>query len=492
MEKSIKANIVTAQGVMTPVPAAPGSARAGYQPSISSDCNGTPVSLAGVAQIATSTKTNQEEQSPFGRSSVIRRSPPTRPQTTPQTTSQEAVMRGGEEPQAENTNLSALGKLIEGLADYVKNRNNVHHAIKDQVRSIKVAYNKVCDDWSSGARDGKNTAKFEKTTQTSPKVLPRRETKRSRDVEENSPNKVTTKRPKHPAGRETRNPILEVATEKQSALAKPAEKQSAATKPTGDWVVVRKKVRLRKPKPDAVVISSVKEGVTYADILRKLRSDPNLSKVGEEVNKIRRTQKGDLVLELKSSDGRVAGELNRKIESSLEGSVRVNARISETVIDCKDMDDITTKSEICEAFAKAFNLTSLEESAVRSIRKAYGGTQTAKVSLPTDVAHKAIEMRRIKIGWSVCRIREAATVTKCFRCFQFGHHARFCKAEIDRSNVCRKCGNVGHFSKDCKNEPNCVLCKLKGAMHLNHTAGSYRCPEFRKALSNRSKSSSFN
>ena len=72
---SERGKLVTVQEVMTPVPATLGSARAGYQSSISNDCNGTPVGLAGVAQNATSKHTTVE-QLPFNRNSVIKRTPP--------------------------------------------------------------------------------------------------------------------------------------------------------------------------------------------------------------------------------------------------------------------------------------------------------------------------------------------------------------------------------------------------------------------------------
>ena len=130
-----------------------------------------------------------------------------------------------------------------------------------------------------------------------------------------------------------------------------------------------------------------------------------------------------------------------------------------------------------------FEIPDLDESSVKSIRKSYGGTQIAKISLPAEAARKALEMGKIKIGWSLCRIRE----TMCYRCLEYGHMAKLCTAEKDRSRLCRKCGVEGHISKSCAAEPNCMLCKSNGGTDLKHIAGSYRCPVFKKALSMRQK-----
>ncbi|KAH8300844.1 hypothetical protein KR044_006941, partial [Drosophila immigrans] len=53
----------------------------------------------------------------------------------------------------------------------------------------------------------------------------------------------------------------------------------------------------KKARPDALVIKTTGE-VTYAEILRKVKTDGNLQGLGEAVTKIRRTQQGELLIEL--------------------------------------------------------------------------------------------------------------------------------------------------------------------------------------------------
>ncbi|CAD7087981.1 unnamed protein product [Hermetia illucens] len=59
------------------------------------------------------------------------------------------------------------------------------------------------------------------------------------------------------------------------------------------------KLRTRR---DAIVISS-KGNLSYAEVLTNVEADPDLKDLSGNVNRIRRTQKGDLMFERKRSSG---------------------------------------------------------------------------------------------------------------------------------------------------------------------------------------------
>lgn len=157
------------------------------------------------------------------------------------------------------------------------------------------------------------------------------------------------------------------------------------------------------------------------------------------------------------------------------------------VIECKDLDEIATKSEICETLQSQLGLQSVSEANVIRLRKAYGDTQIASISLPVEAAKKAIAAGKVRIGWVVCRIREQSQVHKCFKCWQLGHIAKACTSSQDRSSLCRKCGEQGHFAKDCNGKPKCVFCVEMKNSDSGHIAGSSNCPVFRKAFINKHK-----
>lgn len=510
MESNINILKVTVQGVNNPVPAAEGGENAGPRSSISSDCkdknrdNTKNGEESASCQEYSPCREMVEPATPFGRSSVIRRTPPSTNNTSNRGSPKDIGKRATPNPQGNTSKhgdtFSELGELIVDLMEYVKCRNNVHHAIKDKVRTIRIMYNKIRDEKNKGENHTHKNPKggkedcgtTERETQTSPQVWPaKRDPKRDREGKEETPKAAKPKRQKR-SPKKKRKTTIDHQKEKPIENGPLTQEEPSGT---GNWETVknknekrrekkRKKKRGKRPKPDVMIITTKGE-TSYADILRKLKGDPGLKGLGDEVNKIRRTQKGDLLLELKSSS--VAEKFNDRVLTSLNGCAEVKTRKQEIVIECMDLDDITTESEIGNALALALNLPELDEKIVKSLRRTPVGTQIAKISLPVGVARKALELRRIKIGWSICRLKETITVTKCFRCLEYGHTVRFCGSKIDRSNRCRKCGEEGHFARACTSEARCILCNARGAEDLRHVTGSFKCPVFRKALSEGNK-----
>lgn len=144
-----------------------------------------------------------------------------------------------------------------------------------------------------------------------------------------------------------------------------------------------------------------------------------------------------------------------------------------STVEIKDLDEVTTRRDICEAIKAQYNI-GVAEADVLSLRKAYGGMQIATVGLPAEKANKLLESGKIKVGWVNCRIRVRKALTKCFRCLEFGHTARQCKSEHDREE--------GHIAKKCKKDALCFWCKMVTPENAGHVAGSSKCPVLKKAL----------
>lgn len=243
--------------------------------------------------------------------------------------------------------------------------------------------------------------------------------------------------------------------------------------------------RERPPRPDALEITKT-GNLTYADILRNMKSNPDLKELGENVTRIRKTEKGSLLLELE----RTAGENTPVLRASLErifgkeAEVKTLKEVDEVLIEIKDIDEITTKEEVFQSVVGKFDdEKEFSMSIIKSLRNAYGETQTAVVGLPKVVARKMTEAGKLRIGWVVCRVREKTSPIRCFKCLNFGHRSRACRSTIDRSKRCYKCGIEGHIAKNCTNDANCMLCdELGNNADRNHAAGSSKCPAYRRAL----------
>lgn len=510
------------------VPAAMGSEQAGFQSSIYNDRN-TPVvaSLAAGVDRATSTcapvanlavaqgnitSGNEVTLTPFRKSGKILRSPKSGElaKAASLTDLRAVVESANKENSRSNSEqieckLTSLKRGIEGLQEYVKDRHNVHHEIKKMIRQIATC----CKGLEIELQEGKSrpyqtfkvpTADKQTQTQTeaqrrpqfgvtaagssSAAVTPTTEKRKRDKVDER-----TGRSPKEKKKRRESNRIMPGEHEASTEMATTPGMDTASE--AEEWTEVnrrkvRKKTEMRKaksnkkPRPEAIIIEKCGE-LSYADILRTVKNDPNLKELGENVTRIRRSQKGDIVLELTRGTDKKGADYKVKVKNALGDHAAVRTISQESTIECRDLDEITDKQDICMALTNQFGIANVNESAIKSLRKGYGGTQTATISLPVETVNKLLEAGKVKIGWTVCRLREIIHPRSCFKCWEFGHLARECKND-DKSKLCRKCGEEGHFAKNCEREPKCMLCDAVSGVPLKHITGSTRCPAYKSAL----------
>lgn len=108
----------------------------------------------------------------------------------------------------------------------------------------------------------------------------------------------------------------------------------------------RKRARPKPIRPDALVIKPIGD-TTGAEVLRKIKSDPGLKNLGPCVTKIRRTA-GDLLLEIDRSSEKKASEFRPSVETILGVMTEVKILTHEVQMQLKDLDELTTKEEVCE------------------------------------------------------------------------------------------------------------------------------------------------
>ncbi|XP_037816100.1 uncharacterized protein LOC119606605 [Lucilia sericata] len=309
-----------------------------------------------------------------------------------------------EETSAGNTLFIELDNLIDGLIKFMKPKNNIHHSIKNQAWAIKATYNKVRKEMTlNGTLQASETKEL--STQTTPKTEHMKDLKRSRESGDISSKTPIPKKSKITNQTQKKSEVMETIVN-----GKPKTNDDI-----NSWRTVPRKKIVKKRKEKEAMIISAKGKATYADILKHIKSDPNLKDLGEYVSRIRRTLKGDLLLEINPANKQSVDQFQAKVEKSVGQQANIRTSRQMTVIECKDIDEITTKSDICEAFNNHLGI-SIKESDITSLRKSYSGTQTASVRLPVEMGRKAIEIGKVKIGWVICRIREKRLLTKCFRC----------------------------------------------------------------------------
>ena len=87
-------------------------------------------------------------------------------------------------------------------------------------------------------------------------------------------------------------------------------------------------------RPEALVIGEA-VGTSYADILRKVKEDPSLKDLGEKVVAVRRTQKGNLLIELKRVQGVHSVDYKAQVEKVVGEAAKVRALSQEVSIECR-------------------------------------------------------------------------------------------------------------------------------------------------------------
>ncbi|CAD7091387.1 unnamed protein product [Hermetia illucens] len=295
----------------------------------------------------------EQDKDPFKRSSSTLRSPPMlkamkdKVQARSITSKSETAYKRSNpvgaykerSPDPEELPFIQLGAKIVELSEFIKDKHNVHQAIKNMVRAIRVLYNRSQME-EKNTKDTPNPAA--PTVSQATQVTPNRttiETRRNKRVREKegdpSNNQQAPKRKK--GGQET----LETSTnsseggkctanvEKSTSVAKPKTNgKDGWTKVTSKKAKGKAKLRTR---PDAIVISS-KGNLSYAEILRKVKADPDLKDLSGNVNRIRRTQKGDLMFELKRSSVGKADDFRTRVKDSLGENAAVRAQKHEIYI----------------------------------------------------------------------------------------------------------------------------------------------------------------
>ena len=103
-----------------------------------------------------------------------------------------------------------------------------------------------------------------------------------------------------------------------------------------------------------------------------------------------------------------------------------------------------------------------------------------KVSPPPQVREKLLT-GKVFIAWHACKVRDYIATSRCYKCQDYEHVAKYCRVNYE---ICAHCAESGHSTKECtsKNkDASCVNCRKAGKKG-NHAASSVNCPMYKKAL----------
>ncbi|KAL7725922.1 hypothetical protein ACLKA6_000688 [Drosophila palustris] len=385
------------------------------------------------------------------------------------------------------SSLDTLGAKIRALNDILIGRRTIHQPIRDLVDSITEMYNNVMEERNSCfcKEQGKQSATVQAEKGKDSPI-------QTRDVNPRGKSPRKVKEGERKRARAERGDLLSPppGPKKTKALhRRNIQKETGGTPPQGKdsdkregWQTARRKRGRTKPaRPDAVVIKGVGDN-SYAEILRAVKSEPNLKDLSKHVRGIRKTNAGELLFELTMPSDPNTRKMQDAVQSFLGEKAEVRSLTETATMEIHDLDEVTTEEEVLESLLSQFGEIKINRTSILSLRRAYGGTQIATIKVPMDSAAKLDEAGKVRIGWVICRIRRKLSPTRCFKCMDFGHVARKCKSEANCAGLCFKCGDRGHQAKVCKKAAVCLLCRRNGEENYNHATNSSSCPFYKRAL----------
>jgi len=101
------------------------------------------------------------------------------------------------------------------------------------------------------------------------------------------------------------------------------------------------------------------------------------------------------------------------------------------------------------------------------------------VELPPQLYKALTQKERVYIGFLSYKIKMFVSITRCFKCYGYGHSARNCTVE---HQLCERCGETGHLKASCKSETVCCINCKKGRKAVNHSVKDSNCPEYLKQV----------
>ncbi|KAH8280180.1 hypothetical protein KR054_003651, partial [Drosophila jambulina] len=331
--------------------------------------------------------------------------------------------------------IARLGKLIDNLHSLVFEKQMRHIPMKSMIAEMRklksgieqpaeaagpvasVSLCSICAQSTTGRKPGVSTGQQTRAVPRRDRAVqtePRRrlstsegavESVKARRQARGTPARLVAPPPRSSGKKASPAPTSRPrAPENRQGKANPAEPE-----PGCPWsTVARKKRQKTRSRPDAVVVEAA--GKTYSEILAMVtrRDDSQLSDLGGAVKTVRRTARGNLLLEVARGGTESAESMRASISRVLGDEAEVRALTEESKVSVfviRNLDAITTESEIRNAFSKQFDLC---EGAVkiRSLRSGYAESKTAVISLPSSMAKEVRLRGEVRIGWTRCRVRE--------------------------------------------------------------------------------------
>jgi len=174
--------------------------------------------------------------------------------------------------------------------------------------------------------------------------------------------------------------------------------------------------------------------------MRKVVFNVKLTEIGVEIGVVRRTRAGGILLQVKSKEE--ADILSELLQSAVGEIAKIGRPVRTNPVLITNNPDWMDDGEVKEQIrASDPGLTGV----TARIRENTGVGKVAIIDIPMKTASRMVEAERVKINWSLCRVkllqRKKPT---CHRCQRSGHYKTDCRA-TEAERLCFRCRRGGHL-----------------------------------------------
>ncbi|KAE9536155.1 hypothetical protein AGLY_007378 [Aphis glycines] len=228
------------------------------------------------------------------------------------------------------------------------------------------------------------------------------------------------------------------------------KKYAKLERPTKNKTETNKRKRQKPPPPDAIAVRPT-EGETAVEILKAIKHDVEIDKIGALVSTITESRSGEIIIRLNAKDAKRT-VLEDKLRNKLGTRAGVRGLTKLEDVEIQDLESVTTATEVKTCIRHALGAHADDQTTqVRSLRQ----SQRATVRMKCTDAHKLEKAGKVKIGWVYARARIKIRAIKFYRCLGYGHRKQHCTG-VDRTEACCLCTSKGHMATTCKSLPKCA------------------------------------
>ena len=216
-------------------------------------------------------------------------------------------------------------------------------------------------------------------------------------------------------------------------------------------------------------------GESFAEVIKKLRENVDVSGCGATVERVEQLRGGAARISLTETEKGGGERFQKKIEEFIPTDCKVKSGARLTALVIKDIGEEVEAEEILNLFHLEFGIDR-NQMHVNNFKRRNRGVKDVTIFVPAGRAREILNTKRIRLGWNSCRIIERVQAPFCEKCQTIGHIARGCTKEVVPKR-CRNCGGQDHLVVACTNGAHCFTCGSDG-----HRFNSMGCPRYREIV----------